>query len=336
MSLLDRLRVEQALAAVLPEQDARRFAGFAELEPLITRPDGPLPDAPPALHAAALLLGRLAEHDARALLPLVHAWERLGASEEGRRYLASRGERAGLEGPARDRALDAVLRRGVEALVDLSRSTDDGRARDAVGALRTVAVSGGPAAPAAREALAQASAAACARFDAAAAELTADVPIERVLLVLRGTAAADRRLGGDPLLWRRVVGTLGPIAWRSYTGRRWPELRALLAEVAPIVRGLEAELCAAPDDLAFRAALAQLIVFESEMAGTLEAQLDLAERALAICPTLRNARVVLAAQLVARAEASRRRGTSDGRADLLRALELDPHQRRARELLGQQ
>ena len=89
-----------------------------------------------------------------------------------------------------------------------------------------------------------------------------------------------------------------------------------------------------------------MVVFRAELAPTLDAQIALAERGQRLCPTLRNARLVLADLLCARAE--RRidqpllvRGADaypEAARDVVRAIDLIPELRRLpslRQRLGE-
>jgi hypothetical protein len=99
-----------------------------------------------------------------------------------------------------------------------------------------------------------------------------------------------------------VVREIPRFAWDLYRARKWADLRSILRPLeAPsdrLARRIEAE----PRELAWAAQCAQVIVFRAELATTLDAQIALAERGLRVCPTLRNARLVLADLLCARAE----------------------------------
>lgn len=316
--LLARLTTEERLVLVLGEADARRLGAWGAIPDVLA--GAPLDGlGPEALHAAAIALART---DAWARS--VEAWDRLLRS--GASYLEALARVASVELPD----LEAVVLDA--ALAPITAATQGERAREAHMALRQIARQDGPCAARAAAAIAEASRAACARWDLRVSELTADLPVPVVAGAFAEVARDEDRLGGDPTLRRRVVAAFEPIAWRSYKARAWDDLRTLLRGVVPVVHALEREMLEAPRDLAFRASLAQALVFESEMAETLEAQLVLSQRAMAILPTCRNARVVRAAQLVARAEQRKRAREQGWREDAQRALELDPRHPRARAL----
>ena len=335
--LLSRLLAEERLVAGgVEESAARRFGawlalagvpldGRSSLDEMLFAID-PARLGPEALHAHVLLLGMRARQGAHALYPrLITSCEALvnvGANEARLRAMMGRAE---VPSGRRDELLLAVPR-SVVSFLRASMGTEEGL--HATEALRQLAAGGEPGlAAAASSALGAASARAIEDFEVRVRQLDVghgdlDVPHTEEIAVFMAAQDADRRLGGDARLRRIVVSAILPVAWRRYTARKWEDLRALLATVEALTDGLATELEAHPDDLAYRAAVSQVLVFRAEVALTASLQIDLAERALALCPTLRNARVVLASQLVARA-----RRTPEPRLaerDLERAHALDP------------
>jgi hypothetical protein len=154
--------------------------------------------------------------------------------------------------------------------------------------------------------------------------------------VLDRAHRAWREVGEDAEIERFLVRELPRFAWDLYRERRWDELRALLRPIERPTDRLARRIEADPREIAWAAQCAQALVFRAELAPTLETQIALAERGLRLCPTLRNARLVLADLLCARAE--RRidqplllRGT-DGWAvaarDVERAAEIYPELKR--------
>lgn len=333
-TLLARFRAEACLVAGgLDESAARRFGGWlasASSDAGLTLDERLLAIDPArlgaeALHAHLLLLGVRVKEGARSLHPpLIAACEALasGASEARLRSLMALAEVP----EARRAALVLEVPRAVVPLLQAIAATDEGV--HATRALRELASHGASnLAVAARGALMTTRARAVQDFEMRVAQLDAaevglDVPLAEEIAVFEAAQATDRRLDGDARFRRIVVTAILPIAWRRYTARKWEDLRALLATIEQLTDGLATELEAHPEDLAYRAAACQVLVFRAEVALTASRQMELAERALALCPTLRNARVVLASQLVARALR-----TPDPRLaerDLDRAHSLDP------------
>ncbi len=127
-----------------------------------------------------------------------------------------------------------------------------------------------------------------------------------------------------------MVAKAKPICWEIYNAKRWPALRQMTALLRPIVSSLATRIEQTREPIAYAANTAQMLVFESEMDARLEKQIQIAERALRICDTHRNARVVLCDFFVHRAnrtldnasvfgqQGARRRATED--AERARAL----------------
>jgi hypothetical protein len=99
-----------------------------------------------------------------------------------------------------------------------------------------------------------------------------------------------------------VARELPRFAWDVYRERRWDDLRTLLSPIEAMSDDLATHVERDPAMLAYAAQSAQLLVFRAELGPTLDRQLVLAERAFALCPSLRNARLVLGDLLCARAE----------------------------------
>lgn len=87
-------------------------------------------------------------------------------------------------------------------------------------------------------------------------------------------------------------------AWELYRVHRMPEVRALLEPLRPAIDELEARIAKDTDLLAYRALSAQMFTFLGETEGDLRAAIALLERAVAVCPTHRNARLILAGFLL--------------------------------------
>lgn len=143
--------------------------------------------------------------------------------------------------------------------------------------------------------------------------------------------------GNDEAVEHFVVEQIEKLGWELYRAREWDQLRALLAPYRPMFESLGARIAGDPHQIAYAAPAAQMFVFLSEVEPSPTQKVALAERALAICPTHRNGRLVLAAFLCHDAQAMLRSmpllggGEQLARAEALvaRAEELYP---RATEL----
>ncbi len=144
---------------------------------------------------------------------------------------------------------------------------------------------------------------------------------------------------------RLIVKELPRFAWDLYREKRWDHLRMLLTPIAAPTDRLAYRVEHDPQHLPWAAQSAQALVFRAELAPTLVAQLELAERAYRIAPALRNARLVLADLLCARVERQlmapapllTRHAWTAARDDLERAAEIFPELSRLpglRERLG--
>ncbi|MBN8611307.1 MAG: hypothetical protein J0L92_12010 [Deltaproteobacteria bacterium] len=140
--------------------------------------------------------------------------------------------------------------------------------------------------------------------------------------------------GEEPELERHVLTALPELAWPLYRKRSMRELGEMLAPIMPMAWALEARVLAARKegqldrDLAYVAPCAQALVFWAEIPREVDAALPRIERAYALCPTLRNARIVLAHVLCDRAEHTLARReifpTHPARADIERAASVFP------------
>ena len=166
-----------------------------------------------------------------------------------------------------------------------------------------------------------------------------------IAAVMERAADAWRWSGEEPEIEHAIVTELPQFAWDLYRERKWDEMRAIIRPIEPAIERLARRVEQDPAELPWAAQCAQAVVFRAELAPTLDVQISLAERGLRLCPTLRNARLVLADLLCARAE--RRidqpvlvRGSdafSEAAKDVTRATELFPELKRLpaiRERLG--
>jgi hypothetical protein len=94
-----------------------------------------------------------------------------------------------------------------------------------------------------------------------------------------------------------LVERLEPVGWELYRARKWEELGALLLPFRPMFESLATRIEDDPSEIAYASAAAQMFVFEAEVEDALPRKLAFAERAVAICPTHRNGRLVLATLL---------------------------------------
>ncbi|HVH47963.1 MAG TPA: hypothetical protein VM925_36765, partial [Labilithrix sp.] len=94
-----------------------------------------------------------------------------------------------------------------------------------------------------------------------------------------------------------VVDRIDTIGWELYRARSWDALRYLLDPFRPMFESLAVRIERDPAQLAYAAGCAQMFVFLAEVDHSLARKLELAERAVKICPTHRNGRLVLASVL---------------------------------------
>ena len=116
-----------------------------------------------------------------------------------------------------------------------------------------------------------------------------------------------------------VVAWIDKLGWVLYRARSWVELRELLAPFRPMIDNLARRIIEDPRQIAYASGCAQMFVFLAEVERNMEQKIVLAERAVTICPTHRNGRLVLAAFLCQSAQATLRTMTLFARReDLLR------------------
>lgn len=292
---------------------------------------------------------------AGALERMTMAWLELGRDGA---YLVALATRAAgsLASSVRADVLHDLALRGITRAAELARAglaerSADGRA--AVHALRSVAMwlerlqlpdaltqRGLAASRAAVDALATSW---LVRFREALDELLArEWAAEDAIRVLSDAASAWEWLECEPEIERHVLTALPDLAWPLYRKRAMREVGALLTPVMPLAwalerRVLEARAEARLDrDLPYVAPCAQALVFWAEVPREVEVGLERIERAYALCPTLRNARIVLAHLLCDRADhtLSRRElfPAHPPRADVERAARIFPELSRLAEL----
>lgn len=94
-----------------------------------------------------------------------------------------------------------------------------------------------------------------------------------------------------------VVDRIEKIGWELYRARNWDSLRYLLDPFCPMFDSLASRIERDPSQIAYAAGCAQMFVFLSELEPTLDKKIATAERAVKVCPTHRNGRLVLASFL---------------------------------------
>lgn len=355
---------EEAVEAAI-EGDASQLAGILR---------GGLTDASPALlHASAIYLARLATSAGEA----ARAAELARGSEEAARWraveldarvrclsrwMALVEDRAFLTELARDISAGslAVEDADAKALAVVDRVVDD-LGRIALQGARELS----PCAKAALAALARTSdaakkvrgshASAMARADRARAHAIDDALAlaEEAIQDARARTAGAAELAltferiraiwhwseRDLAVEHFAVDQVTPIAWELYRVSAWGGLRQLLAPCSELYESLEHRLVARPDDIAYAAKCSQILVFCSESATERAMEWQYAERALQVCATHRNGRLVMAHLLSDHAIGVLGRSTVfSGRADVRdvtplveRAETLFPHSKRTEE-----
>lgn len=101
----------------------------------------------------------------------------------------------------------------------------------------------------------------------------------------------------DEVVEHFVVGRIEKIGWELHRTRSWDALAHLLEPFQPIVESLASRIERDPSQIAYSAAVAQMFVFASQATRLPSIRIEHAERAIRICPTHRNGRVVLASLL---------------------------------------
>lgn len=144
--------------------------------------------------------------------------------------------------------------------------------------------------------------AAIARVDAAIEEaFVRDAPTSEIVSLLWDGVAVWRWSDKDEQVERFMVQRITPALWQRYHARRWDDVRALLHPLEEPIEHLARLIETDPKKLAYAAPCAQMYVFRAEVAPSFEAQLALCERAVALCSTHRNGRLILADLLIERA-----------------------------------
>ncbi len=297
--------------------DAQRLVGLLTAEPLAQRP-------PQFVHHVALYSTRVAialehvapEAAASAWTRAIAAWLALG---EERAYLVRLGGAVVGPGVEIDPTLPAT-----DVLADLGRRAE-AAARDLATAgraallalssmevaTRVAGVTAETGARAARAADRQRNAALDASLSIVGEALD-DASIRDSERESHGSGQVQRELlrravgvwtwsGKDEAAEQFVVDKLGTLAWELYRAHRWDALRELFDPFRAIIDHFATRIERDASRIAFAAPCAQMYVFLADVEPTLEARLACAERAVRLCPTHRNGRLVLAALLCERA-----------------------------------
>ena len=135
------------------------------------------------------------------------------------------------------------------------------------------------------------------RFD----DASGHAPAAQTLDLFRAGVEVWRRVDAHPDVERLVVERALPIGWELYKAKDWPLLRSLNHVLREPVDAMVARVQRDPEEVAYAARAAQMLVFRAEMEPRYDDQLREAERAVATCPTHRNGRLVTADLLAQRA-----------------------------------
>lgn len=319
------------------EGDVSKLARLVEAAPMKGRP-------PEMLHHVALYFGRVAsvlegvapDAAANAWMRALAAWLALG---EERTYLAgleeaivsaeARRERAqGPRGTAgaglREKAaLISPEKVPLEIVADLGKRAE-ATARDLAppgrAALLALAWVGeaariaGASADTTKRALLAAERNRNAALDAALAVVgeALDEANARGELTTNGRPILQRALqvwawsGQDEAVEHFVVDRLATVGWELYRARSWDALRATFDPFRGMIDNLARRVEEDPSRIAFAAPCAQMFVFLTDIETSAPRKLELAERAVRLCPTHRNGRLNLASLLCDQAIAAMR------------------------------
>jgi hypothetical protein len=309
---------------IAPEPIDRALAGdFAPLAHAISQLDRSSLDAPLA-HHLALFFGSLAdaleperEHSApaeRARMRSIAMWLFLADEETYLRTIAERVIAGALPAAEVARAAGEAPFEAIDRLGERAKSGAKDLTWPARAALRALAHVGEAAKLAGASDRVRKLAERRARHARSVAIDDAIAPIDRALEEASTREASTPELvalfdqGKNTWIWSEkdehvehfLVERITPFCWERYRERRWKELSALELSILEPVDHLAHRIMNDPTHLAYAAPCAQMYVFRAETAPSFERQIELAERAVALCPTHRNGRLVLADLLVER------------------------------------
>lgn len=328
---------------------------------------GPLRELPSELvhhlavladHALDLALSpSVSDHDTHLPLHLaldraMHAWLELGRDHAALLRTTARAAASTISAASVERLARALPLRGIERVAEIARRGLLAREhaghvavlalRDLLEALPSFALPADlaqRASASARAALDELAMSWLVRFrDALDAVMAREWSGADAAAIFADAAKSWDWLGGEPEVERHVLTALPELAWPLYRKRAMRELGELLSPIMPLAWALEARVLEdrAPTegsprldrDLAYVAPCAQALVFWAEIPREVDLALPRIERAYALCPTLRNARVVLAHVLCDRAEHTLARReifpAHPARADVERAASVFP------------
>ncbi len=316
--------------------DVTQLVRFLEAPPMRAK-------SPALLHHLGVYYGRVArtieaiapDAAANAWMRSLAAWLALG---EEREYVASL-ERAVL-GDARQRseALIPPERVPLEVVAELGKRAEE-TSRDLAPAGRAALLALAWAEDAARLAGVPAVAS---HLVQAAAERRRNAALDAALATI-GEALDEANVRGDLTTSARsillrvldvwawsahdeqceqfAVDRLATVGWELYRARKWDALRALLEPFRVMIEHFATRIEKDPTKLAYAAPCAQMYVFLSDVEPWPVRKIELAERAVLICPTHRNGRLVLAALLCEQATTSMRQMVLFARRDELARVE---------------
>jgi len=127
--------------------------------------------------------------------------------------------------------------------------------------------------------------------------------------------------GNDEAVEQFVVERLATIGWELYRAHAWDALRQAFEPFRVMIDHLARRIEHDPSKIAFAAPCAQMLVFLTDVEPVPFRKLELAERAVRICPTHRNGRLNLAALLIEQALKSMRQMVVFARKDDLAHVE---------------
>jgi len=104
--------------------------------------------------------------------------------------------------------------------------------------------------------------------------------------------------GNDEAVEQFVADRLATIGWELYRAHDWPGLRLTFDPFRPIIESFAQRLEKDPTRIAFAAPCAQMLVFLTDIEAVPARKMELAERAVRLCPSHRNGRLNLASLLL--------------------------------------
>ena len=325
--------------------DVTKLARLIEAAPMRDRP-------PEMLHHVALYYGRVAstlegvapDAAANGWMRSLAAWLALG---EERSYLARLEDAIAGDAKAKEKEKAAKDKRGIlippervplELVSDLGRRAE-GTSRDLAPPGRAALLALAWVGEAARIAGVSAE---TTRRAQQAAERNRNAALDAALAVI-GEALDDANVRGElttsghPILLRAlqvwawsgndeaveqfVVDRLATVGWELYRARAWDALRYAFDPFRPMIDHLARRIEHDPSKIAFAAPCAQMLVFLTDVEQAPFRKLEIAERAVRICPSHRNGRLNLAALLIEQALTSMRQMVLFARKEELERVE---------------